>query len=99
MLFSEGATVFLLSAEHIYELAMYLDLLNTSLFPKWPEIFATSEKVMERLKIGDPTLHAHLTETLQIDPQVNPKVRGDFPHNLQKICLRFKEFLIVFLRF
>ena len=53
---------------------MYLDLLNKTLFPKWPEIFASAEKVMERLKAGDSELHDHLKTVAQIDANFNPKV-------------------------
>ena len=60
--------------EHVYDLAMYLGLLNASLYPKWPEIYATAEKVMQRLKVGDPDLHDHLQRVAQIEVNFNPKV-------------------------
>lgn len=47
-------------SEHVYELAMYLDLLNLTLFPKWPNIFAMAEDCLRRLKKKDPEFVAHL---------------------------------------
>ncbi|XP_070571516.1 uncharacterized protein [Ptychodera flava] len=59
--------------EKPYELAMYLDLLMTNLFPKWPEVFATAEKTMSRLKIQDPDLQDHLEECALKNVDLDPK--------------------------
>lgn len=53
---------------------MYLDLLNKGLFPKWPEIFASAEKVMSRLQGADLELHDHLKYISQQDANYNAKV-------------------------
>ncbi|CAL1547704.1 unnamed protein product [Lymnaea stagnalis] len=59
--------------EHILELAMYLDLLNSNCFPTWPHVFAMAEQVMMRLEKDDPQLHNHLRRIAPINAQVNPK--------------------------
>ena len=63
-----------LLVDHVYELAMHLDLLNTGCFPKWPEIFAVAEKVMARVKSEDRELYDHLSHVAQIDVLMEPKV-------------------------
>ncbi|XP_013392664.1 uncharacterized protein LOC106160570 [Lingula anatina] len=60
-------------AEHIYELAMYLDLFSQSCFPKWPEVFAVAEKVMDALLNVDAELHDHLRTVAFKNVKVNPK--------------------------
>ena len=62
------------SGEHVYELAMYLDLLNRHCFPRWPQVFAMAESAMGRLQEGDRELHDHLKYIAQVEPSVNPKV-------------------------
>ena len=32
--------------EHVLELAMYLDMLNSNCFPSWPHVFVMAEEVM-----------------------------------------------------
>lgn len=59
--------------EHVLELGMYLDLLNTSCFPTWPEVFAIAEVVMQRLQEEDPELHDHLKHIATINVQGSPK--------------------------
>ncbi|XP_046568194.1 LOW QUALITY PROTEIN: uncharacterized protein LOC124276591 [Haliotis rubra] len=59
--------------EHVFELAMYLDLLNTNCFPKWPQVFAIAEQVMNTLRQADPELHNHLTSIAKKNFKVNPK--------------------------
>ncbi|XP_078598271.1 uncharacterized protein LOC144874220 isoform X3 [Branchiostoma floridae x Branchiostoma japonicum] len=59
--------------EHPYELAMYLKLLVDSRFPKWPEVFAIAERVMERLKHEDRHLHRHLVECSLKNVSFDPK--------------------------
>lgn len=63
------------AGEHVVELGMYLDLLNTSCFPTWPEVFAIAECVMQRLQDEDPELHDHLKHIASINVQGHPKVR------------------------
>jgi len=63
-----------LPGEHAYDLAMYLDLLNKSCFPKWPAVFAVAECVMNRLKTADEELHAHLESISLNNININPKV-------------------------
>jgi hypothetical protein len=60
--------------EHVLELAMYLDMLNTNCFPSWPHVFAMAEQVMMRLQQQDLELHDHLRHIAPINAQVNPKV-------------------------
>ncbi|XP_019641118.1 PREDICTED: uncharacterized protein LOC109482733 isoform X6 [Branchiostoma belcheri] len=59
--------------EHPYELAMYLKLLVDSRFPKWPEVFAIAERVMDRLKQEDRHLHRHLLECSLKNVSFDPK--------------------------
>ena len=60
--------------EHVYELAMYLDLLNKGCFPKWPEIFAIAERVMTRVQNTDSEFYQHLKSVAVTQPTVNAKV-------------------------
>ncbi len=62
------------TGDHVYELAMYLDLLNKSNFPTWPEVYAIAERTIQRLAELDPELHSHLCNIALINPKVNPKV-------------------------
>ncbi|XP_035828352.1 uncharacterized protein LOC101850990 [Aplysia californica] len=59
--------------EHVLELAMYLDMLNSNCFPSWPHVFAMAEQVMSTLQQQDPKLHDHLKRIAPINAQVNPK--------------------------
>ncbi|XP_078336716.1 uncharacterized protein LOC111135431 isoform X1 [Crassostrea virginica] len=59
--------------EHVYELAMYLDLLNSSCFPTWPQVFAIAEQVMMTLSLSDPDLYTHLKSIAKTNMQVNKK--------------------------
>ncbi|KAK7088191.1 uncharacterized protein [Littorina saxatilis] len=59
--------------EHVLELGMYLDLLNSSCFPTWPQVFAIAECVMQRLQEDDPELHDHLRHIASINVQGSPK--------------------------
>ena len=58
----------------MFELAMYLDLLNTNCFPTWPQVFAIAEQVMNTLQQSDPELHDHLKAISGVNVKVNPKV-------------------------
>ena len=53
---------------------MYLDLLNKSNFPTWPEVYAIAERAIQRLAENDAELHQHLCDIALVDPQINPKV-------------------------
>ena len=57
------------------ELAMYLDLLNSSCFPTWPQVFAIAEQVMGTLSQSDPDLYTHLKAIAKTNAKVNKKVR------------------------
>ncbi|XP_062597302.1 uncharacterized protein LOC134258744 isoform X2 [Saccostrea cucullata] len=59
--------------EHVYELAMYLDLLNSSCFPTWPQVFAIAEQVMMTLSLSDPDLYTHLKSIAKTNMKVNKK--------------------------
>ncbi|XP_064612744.1 LOW QUALITY PROTEIN: uncharacterized protein LOC135476597 [Liolophura sinensis] len=59
--------------ESLYELAMYLDLLNDSCFPTWPQVFAIAKTVLEALHREDAELYDHLREIAFINIQFNPK--------------------------
>lgn len=58
----------------MYELAMYLDLLNSSCFPTWPQVFAVAEQVMGTLSQSDPDLFTHLKAIAKTNAKVNKKV-------------------------
>jgi len=62
------------SADHAYELAMYLDLLNRNFLPQAPEIFAVAERAMSKVKASDPEFYNHLKNVAQINPTISPKV-------------------------
>lgn len=64
----------LVAGEHVYELAMYLDLLNSSCFPTWHHVFAIAEQVMMTLSLSDPDLYTHLKSIAKTNMQVNKKV-------------------------
>ena len=66
------------AGEHVYELAMYLDLLNKTCFPSWEQIFAIAERVMSRLAELDSELHDHLTQIAQIEALVDSNVSTEF---------------------
>ncbi|XP_052800410.1 uncharacterized protein LOC128231514 isoform X2 [Mya arenaria] len=59
--------------ENVIELAMYLDLLNSSLFPPWPTVFAIAEKVLSTVRQADPDFYNHLKVISRINVKVNPK--------------------------
>ncbi|KAL8583033.1 hypothetical protein ACOMHN_051197 [Nucella lapillus] len=59
--------------EHVLELAMYLDLLNSSCFPTWPQVFAVADCVMQRLQEDDPEFHNHIRHIATINVQGSPK--------------------------
>ncbi|XP_074641943.1 uncharacterized protein LOC141899489 [Tubulanus polymorphus] len=61
------------AGEHVYELAMYLNLLNEHCFPSWPQIFAMAERTMETLEVVDEELYTHLKIVAQKDIAFNPK--------------------------
>lgn len=59
--------------ENVIELAMYLDLLNSSCFPTWPSVFAIAEKVLTDIREADPDFYNHLKMISHINVKVNPK--------------------------
>ncbi|KAJ8313049.1 hypothetical protein KUTeg_010422 [Tegillarca granosa] len=59
--------------DHAIDLAVYLDLFNSSFFPRWPEIFAIAELVMQILSEEDPDLFTHLKAIAINDVRVNKK--------------------------
>ncbi|XP_030077987.1 uncharacterized protein LOC115482380 [Microcaecilia unicolor] len=61
------------TAEHPYELAMYLHFLIQHLFPSWLEIFAMAERVMNLLEIEDNELFAHLQHSVKKQVTFDPK--------------------------
>ncbi|XP_018102319.1 uncharacterized protein LOC108708284 isoform X2 [Xenopus laevis] len=61
------------TAEHPYELFMYLHLLIKNIFPSWLEIFAMAERVMNVLKKEDKELFAHLQDSFRRNVTFNPK--------------------------
>ncbi|XP_064619949.1 uncharacterized protein LOC135483216 isoform X2 [Lineus longissimus] len=61
------------AGEHVYELAMYLDLLNQNCFPSWPKIFAMAEQTLDILEQFDPEFHRHLRTIAQTDANINSK--------------------------
>ncbi|XP_006811802.2 LOW QUALITY PROTEIN: uncharacterized protein LOC100376246 [Saccoglossus kowalevskii] len=48
--------------EKPYELAMYLDLFMSNVFPKWPEIFAMADRTMNKIIQEDTDLADHLQD-------------------------------------
>ncbi|CAC5371615.1 unnamed protein product [Mytilus coruscus] len=68
--------------EHVYEVAMYLDLLNSSCFPTWPQVFAIAEQVMNTMMLTDPDLYTHLKSIATTNVKVNKK---EFLHQLISI--------------
>ncbi|XP_052270374.1 uncharacterized protein LOC127871467 isoform X3 [Dreissena polymorpha] len=59
--------------ENVIELAMYLDLLNSHLFPAWPAVFAIADRSLEVVKLADPDFYNHLKAISRINVKVNPK--------------------------
>nr|XP_048680379.1 uncharacterized protein LOC125624080 isoform X2 [Caretta caretta] len=53
------------TAEHPYELAMYLHFLHQNLFPSWTEIFAMAEWMMSLLEREDTEFFIHLQQIVQ----------------------------------
>lgn len=76
----------LVAGEHVYELAMYLDLLNSSCFPTWHHVFAIAEQVMMTLSLSDPDLYTHLKSIAKTNMQVNKKVRIRYRRELLEAC-------------
>lgn len=58
---------------------MYLDLLNSSCFPTWPQVFAIAEQVMNTIMQSDPDLYTHLKSIATTNVKVNKK---EFLHQL-----------------
>lgn len=63
------------SAEHPYELAMYLYFLHQNLFPSWVEIFAMAEWVMSILEREDTEFFDHLQQSFRKNITMDPKVQ------------------------
>ncbi|KAE8624768.1 hypothetical protein XENTR_v10006040 [Xenopus tropicalis] len=61
------------TAEHPYELFMYLHLLIKNIFPSWLEIFAMAERVISVLKKEDKELFTHLQDSFRRNVTFNPK--------------------------
>nr|XP_033778362.1 uncharacterized protein LOC117349253 [Geotrypetes seraphini] len=61
------------TAEHPYELAMYLHFLIQHLFPSWLEISAMAERVMSLLEIEDNEFFAHLQHSVRKQVTFDPK--------------------------
>ncbi|CAH1801454.1 unnamed protein product [Owenia fusiformis] len=61
------------AAEHVYDLAMKLDLLQKNCFPSWPEVFETAEKTLTQLQSVDSEFYNHLKDIAQKNVQSNPK--------------------------
>ncbi|KAM3934150.1 uncharacterized protein RB166_001744 [Leptodactylus fuscus] len=61
------------TAEHPYELFMYLHLLIKNIFPSWLEIFAMAERVMATLQTEDMELFTHLHHSFSRNVTFNPK--------------------------
>ncbi|XP_072026594.1 uncharacterized protein [Amphiura filiformis] len=59
--------------DHPYELAFYLNLLQSNTFPHWPEIYAIAEQAMARLQSGDMELYQHLQTCSTTNVKVDPK--------------------------
>ncbi|XP_067946833.1 uncharacterized protein [Watersipora subatra] len=60
-------------AEYVYELAMYLDILNSSLFTQWSNVHAVSDMVIHLLLINDKEFHDHLMSICQLNVQFKTK--------------------------
>ncbi|XP_069615919.1 uncharacterized protein [Ranitomeya imitator] len=74
------------TAEHPYELFMYLHLLIKNIFPSWLEIFAMAERVMATLQTEDMELFVHLQQTFPRNVTFDPKF------NLQYLILNNQKF-------
>ncbi|XP_039363697.1 uncharacterized protein LOC120387279 isoform X3 [Mauremys reevesii] len=61
------------TAEHPYELAMYLHFLHQNLFPSWTEIFAMAEWMMSLLEREDTEFFTHLQQCFRKNFAVDPK--------------------------
>ncbi|CAM4574986.1 unnamed protein product [Lepidochelys kempii] len=61
------------TAEHPYELAMYLHFLHQNLFPSWTEIFAMAEWMMSLLEREDTEFFTHLQQYFRKNFAVEPK--------------------------
>ncbi|XP_025065844.1 uncharacterized protein LOC102382846 [Alligator sinensis] len=61
------------TAEHPYELAMYLYFLHQNLFPSWVEIFAMAEWVMSILEREDTEFFDHLQQSFRKNITMDPK--------------------------
>ncbi|XP_053561373.1 uncharacterized protein LOC128652460 [Bombina bombina] len=61
------------TAEHSYELSMYLHILAKNIYPSWLEIFAMAERVMTTLEKEDRELFAHLQYSFQRNITFDPK--------------------------
>ncbi|KAL5015854.1 hypothetical protein ScPMuIL_005443 [Solemya velum] len=57
----------------VVELAMYLDLVNSTCFPTWPEVFAIADQSMKTIAQGDPELFKHLKNISVKNVKVNKK--------------------------
>ena len=78
-------------SEHIYDLAMYLDLFVKNLYPSWNEIFTIASKVMQDLSVNDHLFYEHLKKISKMNPKVNPKVSKMFRDNFLKEYFVFKK--------
>ncbi|XP_069827888.1 uncharacterized protein [Dendropsophus ebraccatus] len=61
------------TAEHPYELFMYLHLLIKNIFPSWLEISAMAERVMAVLQMEDEELFTHLQRIFPRNVTFSPK--------------------------
>ncbi|XP_050784765.1 uncharacterized protein LOC127037293 [Gopherus flavomarginatus] len=61
------------TAEHPYELAMYLHFLHQNLFPSWTEIFAMAEWMMSLLEREDTEFFTHLQQCFRKNCAVDLK--------------------------
>ncbi|XP_074930016.1 uncharacterized protein LOC116827409 isoform X1 [Chelonoidis abingdonii] len=61
------------TAEHPYELAMYLHFLHQNLFPSWTETFAMAEWMMSLLEREDTEFFTHLQQCFRKNFAVDPK--------------------------
>lgn len=71
---------------------MYLDLLNSSCFPTWPQVFAIAEQVMNTLMLSDPDLYTHLKSIATTNVKVNKKVKHSF--QMFQFLIAFNAILI-----